>query len=69
MFGKGFQTWEYSPTYAIRSYAYLWIHALPISLYKILFSTNKVDNSLLGYQFIECFKRDQCISIHTLVLE
>eukprot|EP00105_Crassostrea_gigas_P012644 XP_011428699.1 PREDICTED: alpha-1,2-mannosyltransferase ALG9 isoform X1 [Crassostrea gigas] len=42
MFGKGFQTWEYSPTYAIRSYAYLWIHALPISLYKILFSTNKI---------------------------
>lgn len=42
MFGKGFQTWEYSPTYAIRSYAYLWIHALPISLYKILFSTNKM---------------------------
>ena len=42
MFGKGFQTWEYSPKYAIRSYAYLWIHALPISLYNMLFSTNKV---------------------------
>ncbi|XP_062567596.1 alpha-1,2-mannosyltransferase ALG9-like [Saccostrea cucullata] len=42
MFGKGFQTWEYSPKYAIRSYAYLWIHALPISLYKTLFSTNKI---------------------------
>ena len=23
------QTWEYSPTYAIRSYAYVWLHALP----------------------------------------
>lgn len=51
MFGKGFQTWEYSPTYAIRSYAYLWIHALPISLYKILFSTNKVDNSAFWILF------------------
>ncbi|XP_056006211.1 alpha-1,2-mannosyltransferase ALG9-like [Ostrea edulis] len=42
MFGKGYQTWEYSPMYAVRSYAYLWIHALPISLYKSLFSTNKI---------------------------
>lgn len=27
--GKGFQTWEYSPVYAIRSYAYLLVNALP----------------------------------------
>lgn len=25
----GMQTWEYSPTYAIRSYFYLWFYALP----------------------------------------
>ncbi|XP_023236318.1 alpha-1,2-mannosyltransferase ALG9-like isoform X3 [Centruroides sculpturatus] len=29
LYGHGFQTWEYSPAYAIRSYAYIWIHALP----------------------------------------
>ncbi|XP_069081105.1 alpha-1,2-mannosyltransferase ALG9 isoform X1 [Pleurodeles waltl] len=29
IYGKGFQTWEYSPDFAIRSYAYLWLHALP----------------------------------------
>jgi alpha-1,2-mannosyltransferase len=28
MYGSGFQTWEYSPVYAIRSYAYLLLHAL-----------------------------------------
>ncbi|BGP38688.1 mannosyltransferase [Rhodotorula kratochvilovae] len=27
--GKGFQTWEYSPLYAIRSYFYLLVHAGP----------------------------------------
>ncbi len=27
MYGSGFQTWEYSPTFAIRSYAYLLPHA------------------------------------------
>ncbi|CAB3410954.1 unnamed protein product [Caenorhabditis bovis] len=28
MYGKGFQTWEYSPVYAIRSYFYILIHYL-----------------------------------------
>lgn len=28
--GAGFQTWEYSPIYAIRSWAYILLHALPI---------------------------------------
>ncbi|KAK3094553.1 hypothetical protein FSP39_003298 [Pinctada imbricata] len=42
MYGKGMQTWEYSPVYAIRSYAYLLIHALPLKLYQSVFSANKV---------------------------
>ena len=29
IYGSGFQTWEYSPKYAIRSYAYLLPHSLP----------------------------------------
>jgi len=27
--GNGFQTWEYSPDYSIRSYAYLVLHSVP----------------------------------------
>ncbi|XP_060082663.1 alpha-1,2-mannosyltransferase ALG9-like [Ylistrum balloti] len=42
IYGSGFQTWEYSPMYAIRSYAYLWIHALPIKMYNSLFQANKI---------------------------
>lgn len=29
LFGSGLQTWEYSPLYAIRSYAYLWFYSGP----------------------------------------
>ncbi len=29
LFGKGFQTWEYDPKYALRSYTYLLLHAVP----------------------------------------
>ncbi|CAF4123072.1 unnamed protein product, partial [Rotaria socialis] len=32
MYGNGFQTWEYSPLFALRSYAYILLHWLPISL-------------------------------------
>ncbi|KAI5477022.1 alpha-1,2-mannosyltransferase, glycosyltransferase family 22 protein [Pseudohyphozyma bogoriensis] len=32
--GKGFQTWEYSPLYAIRSYLYLLVNGLPAFLSK-----------------------------------
>ena len=30
LYGSGFQTWEYSPTYAIRSYGYLLLHLFPM---------------------------------------
>ncbi|XP_053404037.1 alpha-1,2-mannosyltransferase ALG9-like isoform X2 [Mercenaria mercenaria] len=42
MFGKGFQTWEYSPVYAIRSYAYLLLHTLPMRLYGLFATPNPV---------------------------
>uniref|UniRef100_A0A1Q3G447 Mannosyltransferase n=1 Tax=Culex tarsalis TaxID=7177 RepID=A0A1Q3G447_CULTA len=29
LYGKGFQTWEYSPEYGLRSYLYLLLHAAP----------------------------------------
>ncbi|KWU46612.1 glycosyltransferase family 22 protein [Rhodotorula sp. JG-1b] len=41
--GKGFQTWEYSPIYAIRSYFYLLIHSGPaVALKAFGFSDKRV---------------------------
>ncbi|XP_072774217.1 alpha-1,2-mannosyltransferase ALG9 isoform X2 [Taeniopygia guttata] len=51
IYGKGFQTWEYSPAYAIRSYAYLWLHALPAWFHARVLQTNKV----LIFYFLRCF--------------
>ena len=42
IYGKGFQTWEYSPAYAIRSYAYLLLHAWPAAFHARILQTNKV---------------------------
>ena len=42
MFGSGFQTWEYSPKYAIRSYAYLLLHTFPGKIQIQVFEANKV---------------------------
>uniref|UniRef100_A0A8C9FZY3 Mannosyltransferase n=1 Tax=Pavo cristatus TaxID=9049 RepID=A0A8C9FZY3_PAVCR len=51
IYGKGFQTWEYSPAYAIRSYVYLWLHALPALFHARVLQTNKV----LIFYFLRCF--------------
>ena len=32
MYGSGQQTWEYSPVYALRSYGYILLHAVPVLL-------------------------------------
>ena len=29
LFGEGFQTWEYSPEYGLRSWFYIFIHSIP----------------------------------------
>ncbi|CAH1782113.1 unnamed protein product, partial [Owenia fusiformis] len=42
LFKSGFQTWEYSPEYAIRSYAYLWLQALPLHIYRTLVPSTKI---------------------------
>lgn len=45
--GYGLQTWEWSPTYAIRSWLYIALHAAPIkllSLFTSSFSANKTIN-------------------------
>ncbi|KAG1697210.1 Alpha-1,2-mannosyltransferase ALG9 [Nymphon striatum] len=56
MYGKGFQTWEYSPVYAIRSYGYLWLHALPGLLYSHLLQSNKI----LVFFFLRCILAFVC---------
>ncbi|XP_069676625.1 alpha-1,2-mannosyltransferase ALG9 isoform X1 [Periplaneta americana] len=50
LFGKGFQTWEYSPEYALRSYTYLLIHVVPAWLYHRLLQPNR----LLIFYFSRC---------------
>ena len=40
LFSHGFQTWEYSPVYAIRSYLYIVLHAIP--LYPLRYYISKV---------------------------
>ncbi|KAF5295400.1 hypothetical protein FQA39_LY13061 [Lamprigera yunnana] len=50
VFGKGLQTWEYSPEFGLRSYTYLLLHAIPAFIYhKIL-----QPNPLLIFYFIRC---------------
>lgn len=44
-FNSGFQTWEYSPLYAIRSYAYLWLYAWP----SVLMSTLNINKVYIFY--------------------
>lgn len=49
LFGSGFQTWEYSPVYAIRSYAYLALHSFPLRIYNIV-NVNKI----FLFYFLRC---------------
>ncbi|XP_076435591.1 alpha-1,2-mannosyltransferase ALG9-like [Babylonia areolata] len=50
LYGYGFQTWEYSPVYAIRSYAYILLHALPLKV----FQTVITDNKILVFYLLRC---------------
>ncbi|MFH4974766.1 hypothetical protein AB6A40_001475 [Gnathostoma spinigerum] len=42
LYGDGFQTWEYSPQYGIRSYLYILLHYGPAVPLKKLFMSNKI---------------------------
>uniref|UniRef100_A0A1B6CT78 Mannosyltransferase n=3 Tax=Clastoptera arizonana TaxID=38151 RepID=A0A1B6CT78_9HEMI len=50
MFGQGFQTWEYSPEYALRSYTYLMVHVVPAWIYYCILQPNK----MLVFYFCRC---------------
>jgi len=61
MFGSGFQTWEYSPKYAIRSYAYLLLHTFPGKAQIQLFEANK----LLVFYFLRFVLSIVCAACET----
>ncbi|CAG0913032.1 unnamed protein product [Notodromas monacha] len=50
IYGFGFQTWEYSPEYALRSYAYVALHAFPGLCYAWLIQWNP----MLVFFFLRC---------------
>jgi len=39
LFGNGLKTWEYSPAYSLRSYLYIYLHALPLWAFKWIVSS------------------------------
>ncbi|KAF9084521.1 mannosyltransferase [Mortierella sp. AD031] len=41
-YGSGLETWEYSPLYAIRSWAYILIHALAAEITRLAMSANRL---------------------------
>ncbi|KAJ8920727.1 hypothetical protein NQ315_004866 [Exocentrus adspersus] len=50
VFGKGLQTWEYSPEFGLRSYFYIMVHAVPAWIYHNLLQPNP----LLIFYFVRC---------------
>uniref|UniRef100_A0A182TA52 Mannosyltransferase n=1 Tax=Anopheles maculatus TaxID=74869 RepID=A0A182TA52_9DIPT len=53
--GSGFQTWEYSPEFALRSYSYLWLHALPAKFVGLV-----VDNGVVIFYTVRCMLAVVC---------
>lgn len=56
VYGYGFQTWEYSPVYAIRSYAYILLHVLPLSVFQAVITNNKI----LVFYLLRCVLAVAC---------
>jgi len=50
LYGQGLQTWEYDPKFALRSYLYLLVHALPGWIYARLAQPNP----MLVFYFLRC---------------
>lgn len=59
--GHGMQTWEYSPAYAVRSYAYLWLYALPVKLLQTFYRGDKV----LQFLILRCSMALVCSGCET----
>lgn len=56
IYGRGLQTWEYSPEFALRSYAYLLGHGVPAWFYNSLFKPNP----MLVFYMIRCMLGLSC---------
>lgn len=56
VYGKGMQTWEYSPQFALRSYTYILFHAVPAYIYAQLLQPNP----LLIFYFTRCLLGLMC---------
>ncbi|KAI8587172.1 Alg9-like mannosyltransferase family-domain-containing protein [Geranomyces variabilis] len=41
-YGRGMQTWEYAPVYAIRSWMYIWLHSIVGRFMELLVSRDKI---------------------------
>ncbi|KAF6036242.1 ALG9 [Bugula neritina] len=61
LYKQGFQTWEYSPEYAIRSYAYILIHILPVKLIQLFTTLDKITT----FYLIRCFLAISCAACET----
>ncbi|GFR69391.1 mannosyltransferase, partial [Elysia marginata] len=61
--GKGFQTWEYSPVYAVRSYAYILLHVVPMRI----FTTILGENPILVFYMTRCLLGIACASAEILL--
>ncbi len=56
IYGRGLQTWEYSPEFALRSYTYLLVHGVPAWFYNSLFKPNP----MLVFYMIRCMLGLSC---------
>lgn len=50
LYGHGLQTWEYDPRFALRSYLYILVHALPAWVYSRILQPNP----MLVFYFLRC---------------
>ncbi|KAG0334269.1 mannosyltransferase [Podila humilis] len=50
-YGTGLETWEYSPLYAIRSWAYILVHALPAEITRLATSANRIPIILIDHYY------------------
>ena len=50
IYGKGFQTWEYSPEFGLRSYFYILLHTVPAWVYERLLNPHP----LFVFYFLRC---------------
>jgi len=56
LYGHGLQTWEYDPKFALRSYLYLLVHAVPGLIYSRLVQPNP----MLVFYFLRCIQAFIC---------